>query len=526
MKTTILGILFFFLFYLSHSQRWEKVYGKPNTSESFRDLAKGYDNGLVVSSSFENPQANWIFKTDVNGNILWDKFLLWDNTSVYPGYIKQAKNGDLIIASNINSNENGYWPLMVKLNSCGEKLWCRVFHVPNDIDYGLDILKINEGMLIALIRYYGTDIQNERNWLFKMNEDGEIIWKKVYGQSDPKVFAEDIYMINISNDDMLFLTGSGYYPNPGQTTPGWLRPYWIKVDSAGNELWDLAYGIDDYFYGDSYAAAIDNNGNVYASGRHIEIEGKNEMDHPAIFKYSSNGEPLYYKDIVMESEYGKATTIDFLNDTTLVLGAGWCMDLDSCHDNCYLTDTLGNIIKQRTLIIDDATIRGADVTHDGKIVMTGGFYLPNQHNTDIYLWKMNSDLEDDSLYTAHFTYDSLCPYQIISDTLDCNCTIVDVKEILLELESDMEPWIYPNPAKDVFTIVLPEETFLINKNIPLNSLLSIEVFNNLGQKIMEINPDAQDEEVKINSGNWNNGLYLVRISALDQILKEEKLIIQ
>ena len=47
------------------------------------------------------------------------------------------------------------------------------------------------------------------------------------------------------------------------------------------------------------------------------------------------------------------------------------------------------------------------VTSDNKIIVCGNYVVDG--NWDIYLWKMNSNLEDDTLYTQPITYDSLCP---------------------------------------------------------------------------------------------------------------------
>ncbi len=54
-----------------------------------------------------------------------------------------------------------------------------------------------------------------------------------------------------------------------------------------------------------------------------------------------------------------------------------------------------------------------------------------QAKTDILLIKLNAELEYDTLYPGTYTYDSLCPYPIPSDTLYIdNCmVIVDMDEV-------------------------------------------------------------------------------------------------
>jgi hypothetical protein len=71
--------------------------------------------------------------------------------------------------------------------------------------------------------------------------------------------------------------------------------------------------------------------------------------------------------------------------------------------------------------------------------------------------KLNSDLEYDSIYTAPFTYDSLCPHAIATDTVPMDdCTVITD---IYEPEKDAvktKLLIYPNPASNQIAISPPE----------------------------------------------------------------------
>ncbi|HNQ82462.1 MAG TPA: hypothetical protein PKM34_02395 [Bacteroidales bacterium] len=76
---------------------------------------------------------------------------------------------------------------------------------------------------------------------------------------------------------------------------------------------------------------------------------------------------------------------------------------------------------------------------------------------DIYLWKMNTNLEDDTLYTQSMTYDSLCPYEIQSDTMDLDCDLfVNIDELPTKEEYESTVKISPNPAEDWVALTLPD----------------------------------------------------------------------
>jgi Secretion system C-terminal sorting domain len=521
-------IQFILLFFLSQglkAQDWPKIFGDNLNVVSF-NVFETYDHGFLIVGNFQDADRainGWLIKTDINGEVLWHKKTgdeLW-----YPLInVEQDSDGNFFLIGNSYEVDNYGDAMIIKLNPCGEQLWCRVFHFPQDVEYGQDIKVLPDKNIIALIPYYGADLQNERTWLFKLNPEGEIIWQKVYAQNDPKIFGDDGHEIILSSASDILISGSCYYPNPGQTNPGWLRPLWINVDQDGNELWELPWGIDEYFYGQSVNTTEGRYGNFYSAGRHTEYIDKNEVDRPALLKFTSKGKQLYYKNIVENSKLGIATTIDFLNDSTLVVGACCCMDLDTFYENCYLLDTLGNIIMEKRLITSASTIRGADVTHDGKIIMTGGFNLGG--NMDIYLWKMNSNLEFDSIYTAQYNYDSLCPYQISSDTIDCNCTIVNVEEIIKQSNEELLAWVFPNPASEKFTLRL-SETYLsgFNPNTNEDELLLV-VFDFYGRKMHEFNLAKNAKLFTVNAEHWQKGLYLLQLRTAKRIVMEQKLIVQ
>ena len=71
---------------------------------------------------------------------------------------------------------------------------------------------------------------------------------------------------------------------------------------------------------------------------------------------------------------------------------------------------------------------------------------------------------------------------------------IEVKSIL---DND-DLFIYPNPAKDVLFV----ESKGINK---------IEVYNSLGQMLMEINNNASDEKIIIDCSTLKKGLFHLHI---------------
>ncbi len=95
-----------------------------------------------------------------------------------------------------------------------------------------------------------------------------------------------------------------------------------------------------------------------------------------------------------------------------------------------IIDTLGNLLNS-TILIQDLYTSILQVTYDGKLLYGSNTYQNNEF--DAYLTKLNQNLEDDTLYTRPYTYDSLCPYQIVSDTI-----VQDDCELIVGIEEEKE----------------------------------------------------------------------------------------
>ncbi len=51
-------------------------------------------------------------KTDINGEMLWEKILTWDVATLGMSDIDQGPNGEIVIASGVYSTEMGFWPVI------------------------------------------------------------------------------------------------------------------------------------------------------------------------------------------------------------------------------------------------------------------------------------------------------------------------------------------------------------------------------------------------------------------------------
>jgi hypothetical protein len=375
-------------------------------------------------------------------------------------------------------------PLFVKLNTCGEPEWCKIFISPG-ANWGTGVIKVDDGY-IGMLEYYTNGIMY-RISLVKMNQEGEPLWIQYLAQEDTLIFNEEGYDLLLTSTNNYLISGRCFYP--GQ------KPFWILTDTSGEQVWDLKWNCR----GTCFQTIEHHSGVYYGIGNSFPVN----PNIPTIYKFDNSGNEisrlLLMGDTVASSGGGSILAI---NDTTLISGIVW-NDLgfpnEIQHSEVFKTDTLGNLKQRRLLLYEDEGPTILKLTSDNKIIVAGDYVVDN--NWDIYLWKMNSQLEDDTLYTQPLTYDSLCPYKILSDTVDLDCSLfVNIDEIPTKEEYEAKIKISPNPAVDWIALTFPDNVSLGN--------VEVVIYNLFGQEVMKASVVPQNRTVSLNVSNLSSGFYL------------------
>ena len=414
-----------------YSQKWDTIFGNAGTSESFQDVIECYDKGYLISGSYENPQANWLIKTDINRNVLWDKFITWDNVIVGKSYVRQNLNGEIIAASGIYSEATGYWPMITKLDSCGEIVWCRVF--PNyiyDMGWYNDILVLENNDILALVQFVSTE---NDDWLYLdyIDSDGNLKWRELFASQENHPHIRSCGGDEIGKfGDNYIIHGECYYPYPSDTTHFYLRPLYIMLDSLFNEQWVIPFGVSDSIIGEAYHT-ISLNDSIFMGVGPRRING---AQNSLLMFFDKNGEELGYNQIPNEA-IGPDIADNFIydieriNDTIFLASSNFGTETMANPYGEFIIDTAGTLYNFQSRPNTHGTSRLIK-TFDNKYVIGVGYY-DGKTDWDIYLYKINENLEQDTVYSGNYTYDSLCPYQIQSGEIDISdCLIVtDVGEV-------------------------------------------------------------------------------------------------
>ena len=523
----LISALYLFSNY-SYSQEWVRVYG-DETSGIGRYVIETYDKGYLFLGSRNSYKYGWLIKTDINGNNIWDKRIGNGNNDNVPFNVEQTSDNGYIICGS-TTKYNAYSDVYIqKFNVCAEPEWCKLFSNPIDNDYGQRVKQLSDGGYLFLTRYLG-DNPYHRTHLTKFNSIGEIEWQHVYAQSDSAMFGEEGFDLLIVDDNRYLTTGWCYYPDPGQVGSGWRRPLLIMTDSLGELVWEKPLVFDGYFHGNGNSSVIDNSMNIYTIGQNVS--GPNERDVPSLMKTSSFGNELYHANIIEDDFYiGGGTTINWINDSMFFVSATWSDYYDNYHTAFIKVDILGKVIDSLEIYPISNNIWWTTKTFDGKFVSVGTHY---DGNWDMYAFKVNENMEYDSIYTQPFTYDSLCPDSIISETYDLECDIlVDIYEPFTTKEGSKMN-IFPNPAKDNITIELPKyiiseqntEHFQVTKvHYQYTNNAVLEFYDIFGHKLKEIKVSKGQQQLKIDVSNWNNGLYVAVLKSEKNVFAKQKFMV-
>ncbi|MFA8450065.1 MAG: T9SS type A sorting domain-containing protein [Bacteroidales bacterium] len=561
-KTSILLLLFLFSQILFAQKNWPKTYYKDKNI-SIETLDESYDGGYSLSGWFgwSRPEYCWLKKVDINGNELWNKIIGGNNTCTYILGHKECENGDIYLYGGTDLMDPTSDPVVIKLNACGDIIWGRIFHVPYKKNYCAVklLLKNNQDGCIVCIRYpEGTD--DKRVGLMSLDNNGNIEWKGNFPTKE-EFWSEDIQDADINDNGDIIVCGRTYWPEKS-ANKDWLKAFHFMVNKDGEILWQNAVDPDFFMLGEgrTYSSLIvkfGKNGNIYSS---ILREFNNTNLRPYLYQIDPSGKIVNNFHIKKEAYRSSLRDFEFLpqienqpqefigNLTAIIeefkspediktriqmdykLQEKQRKETPDGHSYAIKFNSKGEILKEVEI-----GERLADVikTHDNKYLFYTCPYPGEKKNADAWLYKFNDKLEPDTLYTQAREYDYLCKGNINQDTIFiASMSVVDLEEIEQNTKNKALS-IYPNPARGMVNIKLPK---FIEKQESIQGVkIQQQIFNyhkNTSLEIVDINGkiiysqaiEQQQNQIQINTSNWQKGIYLVRLLQSGDIICKGKLI--
>ncbi len=510
MKAKTLFTFFFLmanLFATAQNRKWEVHIGVSNKNEFSKDLIEYYDKGYYVEGT---AGSGWQVKTDINGNMQWNQYLEHPDFLLQGWSVAMDNEGNRYIAG---PKFNGItWPFVSKFNPCDEEVWCKVIsHDQYEDGWATDIL-INDNNEIIVLIYFDSEYEIETNFLAGFDAEGELLWINGYASTiDHPWILEPVAYDLMEHNNEYYISGYCYWPFPSDTTHYFLRPLFIGIDSLFNEKWILPFYALDSVFGDAYYSIPMNDSIIIGVGPRW-LEGVN-MNSLLMF-YNINGQELCYAQIPNNAI---GTNIDF----------NAIRDIERVNDSLFISPSylgiggetyFGELIYDTSATLWNYSIRDiyygtSDITKtfDKNFVIATTIKEPN-NDKNIYMYKVDENLQSVPFDTNPYNYDSLCPEPIQSGTIDLSDCMVWTGTEEIPSPEEYYSFIatipitsYPNPAETEITLAF--------QNTEHHTNMLLECYNIYGQKVHRERIYKGQQQTKLDVSGWSKGLYFTVVKS-------------
>lgn len=208
--------------------------------------------------------SGWLIKIDSKGSKKWEKFYEGGGSSIQQTY----DGGYIIVGSKWVDDVKLYNEIcLVKTDSYGNKEWERNFGGP-EFELGYSVQQTRDGgyIVTGIKALYGGG--DERFWLIKTDSYGNKEWDQTFTISGSGWGGKCVQQ---TSDGGYIIIGSGD-PYDAGNMDVWL----IKTDSSGNKEWDRAFGGTESDWGSSVDITYDN-GFIIAGSTFSYGEGKSDI---------------------------------------------------------------------------------------------------------------------------------------------------------------------------------------------------------------------------------------------------------
>lgn len=308
------------------------------------------DSGYEISQHKRGWADIWVIKIDMNGNKLWDKRYGGDSiSSSYALKLLETHDAGYLIAGWSNSdslNEKtgncfggaDFWP--IKIDSLGNKLWDKTYG-GNNTDL---LFSVVEDSLhnYYLSGYSASPASGNKSamrfgpagtldfWVVKIDSVGNKIWDKSYGGINDEYLRGSYF-----DGNNLFLGGWSNSPPSGNKTStnhNNSPDYWVvKIDTAGNIVWDKSYGGNGNDYA-THFSKIKNNQFLITGNSFSNISGEKSENNLGISSdswlicFDSNGNKIWDKTI-FNYGYDQLSFASLTEDSCLLFAASTDTDI-------------------------------------------------------------------------------------------------------------------------------------------------------------------------------------------------------
>lgn len=433
---------------ISAQYNFERVYSSPNYDGGFSVIQTPDSN--FVFTGFWGVQA-FVFKSDANGDLLWDKYYLSQQSSVGYSIVQTTDGGFAIGGTSTYSNYNFY---LVKTDYNGDSIWTKRYGSSLVKCLGYDVKQVLDGGFVLVGHADTLPGQVGHMLLTRTDVNGEYMWSKVYGGRQANIEEGTFRSVQVASNGDYVMMGIRLQTSYEMYLHDIVV---VRTNSNGDTLWVKQFGGSNDDIGMSISSTSDN-GFIITGATMSSGNGAYDV---YLLKIDSNGSVVWNKTTGgLDDDWGNY--VSTTSDNGYII-SGSTKNNSNGGTDVYLIkiDAFGNVIWSKTF----GGI-GDDMGYCVKQTFDGGFVVCGFRNSNVYLIK-----------TDNFG------------------VVTNLNEIVIDTRSQIT--IYPNPLSSCSTLK-------INSNQRCEEIV---IFDLMGREVLR--QGLVNNETEITKGNLSSGVYVV-----------------
>lgn len=201
---------------------WRKQFYNGGRENEFISIRVTSDGGYIIGGStmIDNDPNFWMIKTDMNGEMEWEKILGGDSQEylVSKNCLSTEEDGYLFsgITNSYGAGKNDIW--VVKTDGQGDVVWDETFgEKTNDVCMDMDVSTDGGFIFCGSVNAEGLSGSKSDLWVIKTDDEGNVQWSKKIGGNE-----EDFgYSVSKTVDGGYILAGQTKSFGSGDSD-GWL----------------------------------------------------------------------------------------------------------------------------------------------------------------------------------------------------------------------------------------------------------------------------------------------------------------
>jgi hypothetical protein len=224
------------------NQIWNSTFNTPQGSTAYRivELSTG---GYVAAGYVHNGPAlrdhdTWVIHVDASGNHIWNQTFGRFSGRESCFDLIEVSTGGVLLASytDMYGTPREYDMWLIRLDAAGNHLWNQTYGGTGD-DFGHSVVETSGGDFVFLGHTDSFGAGRRDAWLVKTDSLGNHLWNMTYGGplNDTAMLLTEVSGGGFAFCGNTFSYGAGL-------EDGWL----VRVDAAGNHLWNQSYGGPEF----------------------------------------------------------------------------------------------------------------------------------------------------------------------------------------------------------------------------------------------------------------------------------------